>query len=187
MSDASRKAARILPILSLLTCFGAAQFKTELKLPGPAVQKLMLGTWSIRVQYEPSKELPKGDVGIGEEKWYAGPGGLSLIEEYREKSSQGEYSGLGVAWRDEKTNGYQVLWCATTTASGCSLPGVARWEGDQLALNWEQEIGGKKIKFREVFSEITATSFKQTLSMGESGSELKPFMTIRATRKSDKR
>jgi len=179
-------AVRNLLVVSLLTFLAVAQSTTELKLPGPAVQKLMLGTWYIRVQYEASPELPKGDVGIGEEKWYPGPGGLSLIEEYREKNSKGEISGLGVAWWDAKLGAYHVLWCDSTDAVGCTIPnGLARWEGEQLALNVDQEMSGKKMKFREAFSEITSASFKQTLSMGESDRDLKPFVTIWATRKPD--
>lgn len=168
---------------SLLAVPGGAPFDTDLKLPGPPVQKLMLGTWSIHVQYQPTQDLPKGDLGIGEEKWYAGPGGLSLVEEYREKNRKGEISGLGVAWWDDKIAGIRVLWCENSNPSGCSLPGIARWEGNSLVLNGDQEIAGKKFKFREVFSDISSKSFKQTLSLGETEAELKPSVTIWATRK----
>lgn len=34
-------------LVALLNLLAVAQSTTELKLPGPAVQKLMLGTWSI--------------------------------------------------------------------------------------------------------------------------------------------
>ncbi len=176
-------AARTLLVLSLLAFPQGAQSDIELKLPGPPAQKLMLGTWSIRVQYEPTKDLPKGDVGIGEEKWYPGPGGLSLVEEYHENNSKGEISGLGVAWWDDQAAGIRVLWCESTNPLGCNLPGIAKWEGDRLVLDADQEIAGKKFKFREVFSDITAKSFKQTLSLGETEAQLKPFVTIWATRK----
>jgi len=36
---------------------------TILKLPGPAEQDLMLGTWSIKSKYPPTQKLPNGDTG----------------------------------------------------------------------------------------------------------------------------
>jgi hypothetical protein len=175
-------------VVLLLFGFGIAQKGKELKLPGPAVQKMMLGSWSIRITYEKSNDLRNGDVTTGEEKWYSGPGGLSLIEEYREHNTRGEIQGLGVLWWDASVNAYHVLWCENTDPAGCSIPnGVARWEGDQLALTSEQEDDGKKLKFREVFSEIMPNSFKQTLYRAEGDGELKPFLTIRATRKLGRR
>ena len=68
-----------------------------LRMPGPDVQNVMLGTWAIKVQYPPSPELPNGDIGQGTEIWRPGPGGRSVIEEYRERNSKGEVEGLGVA------------------------------------------------------------------------------------------
>ncbi|MGH9367478.1 MAG: hypothetical protein ACRD3M_07370 [Thermoanaerobaculia bacterium] len=82
--------------------------------PGRQMQKLvnaLSGTWSIREEYEPSEMMPNGGVGQGQEVWRAGPGGLSLVEEYRSKTSIGEVVGLSVTWWDEKAQGYQALWC----------------------------------------------------------------------------
>ena len=175
------------PLFALLTLtsLGLAQDHPELKLPVPALQKLMLGSWSTRITYDKSKDLPNGEVAAGEENWYPGPGGLSLVEEYREHNSKGEIQGLGVAWWDASLNAYHVLWYESTDPAGCTIPnGVARWEGDHLVLASQQEVGGKKLKFREIFSDITPTSFRQTLYSAEGDSELKAFVTIRATRKS---
>jgi hypothetical protein len=62
---------------------------------------------------------------------------------------------------------------------------LARWEADQFVLRDEFERNGKKFDFKEVFSEITTTSFTQTLYQGEAGKDLKRLLTIPAT-KSDK-
>ena len=62
---------------------------------------------------------------------------------------------------------------------------LAKWERDQFVLRDEFERNGKKFSFKEVFSEITPTSFTQTLYQGEAGKELKRLLTIHAT-KSDK-
>lgn len=41
---------------------------------------------------------------------------------------------------------------------------------------------GKKMAFREVFFDTTATSFGQTADMGEAGGPLKRWVTIHATK-----
>lgn len=53
---------------------------------GPEVMNLMLGTWAIKSEYAPSKEMPNGDTGEGIEVWRPGPGGYSVIEEFHEKN-----------------------------------------------------------------------------------------------------
>ena len=58
----------------------------------------------------------------------------------------------------------------------------ARWESKDLVLTNEWEESGKKLVFTEVFSDITPTSFKQSLYQGDSGGELKPLVVIHATR-----
>jgi len=155
--------------------------------PGPEMQRLVktfVGTWTLSETYEPSERMPSGGAGReGQQIWRAGPGGLSLIEEYRSKSPSGEISGLSVTWWDDKAQGYRALWCVNTNPGGCvAMANLAKWEGDQFVLGDEFERNGKKFTFREVVSDITPTSFTQTLYQGESGGELKRMMTIRATK-----
>src|ERR1035438_4661256 len=71
---------------------------SDLKMHGPEVMNLMLGTWAIKSEYAPSKEMPNGDTGKGLEEWRPGPGGYSLIEEFQEKNANGEISGFGPVW-----------------------------------------------------------------------------------------
>ena len=102
------------------------------------------------------------------------------------KESSGEVSGLGVGWWDEKARRYRALWCDSENPAGCILMAhLAKWEGDQFVLRDEFQRNGKRFDFKEVFSEITPTSFTQTLYQGEAGRDLKCVLTIHAT-KSDK-
>jgi len=145
-----------------------------------------LGTWQVTEKIEPSETLPSGGVGEGTEVYRAGPGGVSIIEEIHLKESTGEISGLGIGWWDEKAHGYKALWCDSQNPNGCILMAhFARWEGDRFVLRDEFEKNGKKFNFKEVFSEITPTSFTQTLYEGEVGKELKRLLTIHATRSTD--
>jgi hypothetical protein len=150
------------------------------------VQKLLKslsGTWSI-TEYDPSK-TPSIGVGHGREIWRPGPGGLSMIEEFHTTGRAGEVVGMAVLWWDGTEQGFRTLWCVNTNPQGCALlTNVAKWEDKQFVFRDESGSSGdtKEISFKEVFSDITPTSFTQTSFEGKPGGELKPFSTIRATK-----
>jgi len=173
--------------LGSLCAIAQAPSATKNGQPSPEMQKLFnafLGTWSVTEKIEPNERLPNGGVGEGEVVYRAGPGAVSLIEEIHLKEPTGEISGLGIAWWDAKAQGYRALWCNSENPSGCILMAhLAKWEGDQFVLGDEFERNGKKFEFKEVISEITPTSFTQTLYQGEAGKELKRLLTIHATKK----
>jgi hypothetical protein len=154
--------------------------------PGHEMQKLVsvfAGTWSLSETYEPSEWMPSGGVGQGQQIWRAGPGGLSLIGEYHSTSPNGDISGLSVTWWDDKAQGYRATWCVSNNPAGCVVMAkLAKWEGDRFVLGDQFERNGKKFTFREVVSDITSTSFTQTLYQGESAAELTRVMTIRAVK-----
>jgi hypothetical protein len=155
----------------------------RLKMPGPEVQNLMLGSWSTQVRYEPTAEMPNGSGGTGTEIWRPGPGGLSLIEEYHEKNDKGDVDGLGVAWWDAKAHGQRFVWCDKSIPEGCYVSKeVAKWDGGSLVWKEEQELSGKKRVYSEAFRDISPTSFTQVLQEGEPGEPLKTTVTIRATK-----
>jgi hypothetical protein len=159
---------------------------TGTRQPSPEMEKLFstfLGTWSVTEKYEPSETLPNGGVGEGEEVYHAASGDSFIIEEVQLKEPTGEMSGLGVAWWDEITQAYRALWCDNINPDRCvTMTHFAKWESDQFVLRGEFERNGKKFMFKEVFSDITPTSFTQTLYQGEAGKELKRLVTIQATR-----
>jgi len=127
--------------------------------------------------------MPNGGTGSGTEIWRRGPGGLSVIEEYREKNEKGEVEGLGVAWWDAKAQGQRFVWCDNSIPDGCYVSKeVAKWDGGSLVWKEEQENAGKKRMYSEVFRNITPTSFTQLLGEGEPGKPLKTTVTIRATK-----
>jgi hypothetical protein len=162
------------------------QSRSPTRQPSPEMQKpfsAFLGTWQVKEKIESSETMPTGGIGEGEEIYRAGPGNASLIEEIHLKEPTGEISGLGVGWWDEKGPGYKAVWCDSENPRGCILMAhLAKWEGDQFVLRDEFEKDGKKFNFKEVFSEITPSSFTQTLYQGEAGKELTPLLTIHATR-----
>ena len=132
------------------------------------IANALSGEWSIEFTISPSEVLPKGGSGHGEEVWKTGPGRLSLIEEYRSVGDDGDNTGLGTFWWDEKSHRFQVLWCANDAPSGCDvLSHGAVWQDNSLVLTHRWQAGAKHYELREVFSQITPISFTQTIYRAE--------------------
>src|ERR1700687_4354691 len=154
--------------------------------PAHEMQRLtnmLAGRWSISQVFEPRGGMPKGVVGQGTEVWRPGPGERSLIEELQTRVGDRELSGLGVIWWDTQAQGYRVIWCGSANPRGCVVMSkLAHWEGDQFVVGDEFERDGRKVVYREVFSDFTPDSFTQTIYEGESGGELKRTLTIHAAK-----
>jgi len=143
---------------------------------------MLAGRWSVGQAFEP-RGGPKGVVGQGTEVWRPGPGARSLIEELQTRVGDREFSGLGVIWWDTQAQGYRVIWCGSANPRGCVVMSkLAHWEGDQFVVGDEFERDGRKVVYREVFSDFTPDSFTQTIYEGESGGELKRTLTIHAAK-----
>ncbi len=193
--------------LCLLTA-AAAQETTETKPPGRATHKtaatkqaakgegmmpkpqremeklinFLSGTWSTTETYERSETTPKGGTWHGRVAYRHGPADLSLIEEVHSKSPTGEYFGFGLIWWDEKAQGYRTVWCDNSPPVRAPFAESGKWDGNQLVFINEQEIRGKRVATKEVYSDFTPVSFTQTLETGEPGGELKRFLTIKNTK-----
>ena len=155
-----------------------------LQLPGPPEQQLLLGEWTLRITYAPSKRLPKGGQATGTEIWRAGPDGRSILEEYREEGDAGLVEGIGLVWFDATAGGQRFVWCGSGDPAGCTLSiSVARWEGSQLVYSETAEQGGVRILREEIFRDINPDSFLQLLKEGPAVGDPTTVVTIRATRR----
>jgi hypothetical protein len=158
--------------------------------PPPEIQSLAKafeGTWSIEEQFEPSDSMPKGHRGHATQIWRRGPGGFTFMEEFRDDSPTGEF-GLALMWWD-KTKGFKNTgaWCDKTSPKSCTVfvndPSASfQWDGKQQVIDNEFQRNGKTYSYHEVLTDITPTSFLQTIDISEKGTPLKRFLTIRATR-----
>jgi hypothetical protein len=142
------------------------------------------GHWDIDFTIKPNAALPKGGKGRGTELWKAGPGGLSLIEEYHSSGDDGDSSGHGIFWFDQSLQRFQVLWCANDVPTGCMLLSEgAVWNNDQLVLQHRWTSEGRQRMLREVFSDITPSSFTQTVYAGNAEASLEIEYVIRARKR----
>lgn len=145
--------------------------------------KALQGNWAITDCLSLDAANPQGAAGTGTIVWRPGPGGYSVVEEFHSKQGGKDVTGLGMMWWDESASGYHTIWCDSTNPGGCiDFKNSARWESAGLVLQEDYESNGKKFTFKEIFGDITANSFRQTLYGGEVGKDLKVDEVIEARR-----
>jgi len=162
------------------------QMSMPVTKPSPEMQKLSkmaVGTWSIAEKQEPSPWAPGGATGKGIAVFKNGPGGLSLVQDYRSSSKMGGFAGLGVRWWDAQAGGFKEIWCDSMSPTGCTVSkGIAKWDGNNLVGTDEMDMMGQKVAVKEVWTDITPDSFTFRMEGGPPGGEMKPMVTIKYTR-----
>lgn len=153
--------------------------------PSPEITKLIktfTGTWTTAEKHEPSEWVPQGATGTGRAVFHPGPGGLSLIEDYRSQGAMGRFQGHGVLWWDDQAKVYKGIWCDNGTPKGCDTGGESKWEGDQIVGQMTMEMMGKKYSMKMLYSNITPTSFTFGMDSSVDGGPMKHTMTIEYTK-----
>jgi Protein of unknown function (DUF1579) len=153
--------------------------------PSPEMQKLtkmLVGKWTAVTKTEPMGGTPGGEA-KGEATFYRGPGGLSLIEDFKSTGGGfGDFRGHGVTYWDPAAKNYTGVWCDSMTPTGCAPGGTSKWEGDKIVGYMEMpDEKGKAAKYRMTYSDIKPDSVTFTMEAPD-GSSYKPMMTIVYTR-----
>jgi hypothetical protein len=157
-------------------------------MPQPAPEmtkmiKMMSGTWTVSEKSDPGPMFPKGGTGKGTAKMWAGPGGMSLMENYHSSGLMGTgFSGAGTFWWDAKAGVYHGIWCDSMTPGGCDGSGTTKWDGDNLVGTMEGDMNGQKMVTTFTYSDWTPNSFVMTMASGPDANSLKPMMTITYTK-----
>jgi hypothetical protein len=148
--------------------------------------KAFSGHWSLKLKFEPSKEMPQGLESTGEEAWHAGPEGLTFTEE---GFTAGPHAIIVVVtfWRDLTTNDFHAMDCNNQNPHTCDVKGavddvVVHWTGGELTVDEKELSHGRMVTSRIVWSDITANSFTETGYLGPPGGPFQKRMTIYATR-----
>lgn len=139
------------------------------------------GTWSVFENFPKSDFFPKGGARTGTAKITAGPGRLSLVEDYHSNGSAGKLDLLAILWWDSAAQTYRPLICAND-GEGCVVRGTLHWQGNTLINDYDEVLGGKKRKMRDSFVDISPTSFTLIASVFTQGSEWQPIITTRYKR-----
>ena len=145
------------------------------------------GQWSLKLAFQPSKEMPQGLEGTGEETWHPGPQGLTLTDEEVFTVGPQTVIVVGLLWRDNKAREFHAMDCSNQNASTCDLKGavadvVVQWTGSELTIDEKELSQGTMMTSRVTWSDITANSFTETGYLAPPGGPFQKVMTIHATR-----
>ena len=154
----------------------AEEHQTMNRLPRPApemekLSKMFVGIWSTSEKHEPWKIAPEGGTGKGSDTVRLGPGGMSLISDYKASDPMGKFAAHGVIWWDAKEQGYKSLECQNRSPAGCEVGGTWKWEGNDLVLHEEG--------IKEAWTDITTTSRTFYMDASTESGPIKRVMTIR--------
>ncbi|HUR36698.1 MAG TPA: DUF1579 family protein [Terriglobales bacterium] len=152
----------------------------EMPKPAPEMERLsaqLAGRWETEEKHEPSSMLPQGGTGKGIETIRPGPGGLSLLVEYKSESPMGIFSGFGIMTFDPGVRVFHLHW-TDNTALGVSVSN-GKWEGNNLVFTGSDTVAGKKVFSRHTISDLTPTTFTYAIEVGPAANQLKRAMTIK--------
>jgi len=159
----------------------------QMPMPKPSAEMTKLirtlsGNWNVTEKHEVNPMMPNGGEGKGTAKIWAGPGGLSLIENYSSTGAMGSFKGMGTWWWDPKAQLYHGLWCDNMTPNGCDTSGATKWEGDQLVGSMQSDMNGQMMMMKFIYSDFKPDSFVMTMEMGPDASKMQKAMTITYTK-----
>jgi hypothetical protein len=160
------------------------QAASSMPKASPEMQKLvktLAGSWTTSERFEASDMMPKGGTGNGHATFRPGPGGLSLVEDYRSRGGMGAFAGHGVIWWDANAQGYKSVWCDNMSPVCQVANGLGKWEGNDLVFNDEMEMEGKKTQMKEAYTDIKSSSMTMTMDTAQGG-PMKRFLTIKYKR-----
>jgi hypothetical protein len=163
----------------------AAAQQMPMPKPAPEMTKLvkaLSGNWTIVEKHEVNPMMPNGGTGKGTAKIWAGPGGLSLIENYQSSGAMGGFKGTGTWWWDPKAQVYHGVWCDNMTPNGCDTSGSTKWEGDNLVGSMQSDASGQMMVMKFIYSDIKPDSFVMTMEMGPDASKMQKAMTVTYTK-----
>jgi len=166
---------------------GEKQAAGAMPMPKPAPEmtkliKTLSGNWSITEKHEVNPMMPNGGEGKGTARIWAGPGGMSLMENYSSSGAMGSFKGMGTWWWDPKAQVYHGLWCDNMTPNGCDTSGSTKWEGDNLVGTMQGDMNGQPMTMKFIYSDFKPDSFVMTMEMGPDAGKMQKTMTVTYTK-----
>lgn len=146
--------------------------------PGPEMtrMKALTGTWDVEEIHEPGVFGPGGKgKGLSRVTW--GPGGLSLLIDYRSTGGHmAGFRGHGVMAWDAPAKAYKQAWADNMMAA--LMVGTGSWEGEAFVMLSEGTVMGKSFKGKDTFSQFTKEGFTLTSEASIDGSPMAKMMTL---------
>jgi hypothetical protein len=95
------------------TASAAARVPVEMNKLYPRI-----GTWQVTIRTLPGHGSLQEGVDNGLMKIEKGPGGFSIVQDFRSHGSSGEVVGQSYTWWDERAGTYKSVWC--DNMQGCT-------------------------------------------------------------------
>jgi Protein of unknown function (DUF1579) len=112
------------------------------------LQKLYVGTWDYTETYAKTPSAPKGGSDTGVYTSELGPGGNSIMNRFHSKGAVGDFDGLLVMTWDPRESAYKS-YVFGNDFPGCIVQ-TGHFDGDTLEYRTEIDMGGMKLKLRNV-------------------------------------
>jgi hypothetical protein len=106
-----------------------------------------------------------------------------LAMEGHSDGSAGPLSYIIIVWWDKSANLYRYFTCFKDTGSGCEVRGTAHWEGNNFVNDYEEIEHGKKLKFRDIFQNITPNSYTLLFEWLKDDGSTQPVIISKAVRR----
>jgi len=145
------------------------------------LQALYLGTWDYTETYAKSPVSPQGGTGSGLYTSEVGPGGFSIVNHFRSKSSIADAEGLLVMTWDPKESAYKCYVFGSEFPA--SIVETGQFEGDLLVYRAEISAEGMKFKLRNVTRVVSPGKIVSEEYIAPEGSPEMLLVTVDATRR----
>jgi hypothetical protein len=150
--------------------------------PGPEMDQLkfLRGYWRYVSIYDKTSFYPNGGKGSGTYITTEGPGGFSQIAEFSGISPDGRESGHEVTTWDSQEHVYKS-YVFGNNFPACIVR-TGHWDGTTLIFDADFVLGGTKLHLQSSTVENSDGSVTIAEKFGVDGGELKPTLTLKATR-----
>ncbi|MCX7514180.1 hypothetical protein [Frateuria sp. STR12] len=147
---AAKEAAPAAPGVDADSPAEVGQTAAGVKVP-PEMNRLYprIGKWQATIRTLPSAASPQGGVDNGIMAIEKGPGGFSIVQNFRSRGISGHVIGQGYTWWDTQTSSYKSVWCD-------NVQGCTEFTTAVLGRSWTVELDGTA-NGRKVHTTIRAT------------------------------
>lgn len=153
--------------------------------PTPEMKKLfssLAGDWDTQEKREKTEFFPNGGERKGKTHIRLAAGGAMLVMEGHSDGSAGPLSYLIVIWWDTQAKLYRYFTCFKDAGSGCEVRGTAHWESNVFVNDYEEEVNGRKLKFRDTFQDLTSDSYTLLFAWTKDDGSQTPVIVTKAVR-----
>lgn len=158
----------------------------QFKVPPPPRQldrfKALIGTWDTKEHWEVLEGFSPGGEGTGVETFAEGPGGQSVIMDYKTLTGVfPSYTGHGIISWELDQQIYRMSF-AQSVVSGISVE-VGKVDGDNIIMTYDIVEFGKKYVVNNIYSDWKPDSFKITSYFVDTNGKAAKSVTVELTKR----